>query len=64
MFVNGEPTKLKGAYIEQMAEARINPGVGYAVGDKNGLYHTHYTFGHFAYNRGKYFEFEGNPRRL
>ncbi len=45
-------------YIEQMAEARINPGVGYAVGDKNGLYHTHYTFGHIAYNRGKYFEFE------
>lgn len=46
------------AYLEQQAEARINPGIGYAVGDKNGLYHTHYTYGHIAYNQGKFFEFE------
>ncbi len=45
-------------YIEQMAEGRINPGIGYAVSDKNGLYHTHYTYGHVAYNQGKFFEFE------
>lgn len=45
-------------YIQRMAEQRIHPGVGYAVSDKNGLFHTHYTYGHIAYNQGKFFQFE------
>lgn len=45
-------------YIGQMADARVNPGVGYAVSDKNNLYHTHYNYGHVAYNQGKFFAFE------
>jgi hypothetical protein len=45
-------------YVERMAEQRVNPGIGYAVSDQNGLYHTHYTYGHIAYNQGKFFQFE------
>lgn len=46
------------SYIGQMTDARVNPGIGYAVSDKNNLYHTHYTYGHVAYNQGKFFALE------
>lgn len=45
-------------YISEMANIRINPGVGYAVSDKNNLYHTHYTYGHIAFHPGKFFGLE------
>jgi hypothetical protein len=47
------------SYLTTIADSlHVNPGYGYAVNDGNNLYHTHYTFGHLAYNQGKYFQFE------
>jgi hypothetical protein len=51
-------------YLQTMADSlHIQPGVGFAVNDSksangNGLYHTHYTYGHVSYNASKFFHFE------
>jgi hypothetical protein len=46
-------------YLSEFADSlRIQPGVGYSVGDGNNLYHSHYTYGNLSYFTGKYFHFE------
>lgn len=44
--------------ISMAATERFLPGSGYAVNDGNDLFHSHYTYGRFAYNEGKHFHFE------
>lgn len=54
-LVGGLPPQYLRDYADSL---RIIPGEGYAVNDGNGLYHTHYTYGHLSYSNGKHFHFE------
>ena len=46
-------------YLGELADSlHIQPGVGYAVGDGNNMYHSHYTYGNLSYFTGKHFHFE------
>lgn len=47
------------AYLSLLAATeRFVAGSGFAINDRNQLFHAHYTYGAVAYNQGKHFHFE------